>query len=71
VDRLLKATLLTINHKISDGRWGRRALLKILTFNLCGKKIKQKHVIRCFREIESWYGLSPDGKTAFIEMASA
>jgi glycerate 2-kinase len=43
----------------------------ILTSIAGGKKIAARARDPLFREIETFYGISPDGNTAFIEMASA
>src|SRR5678809_511106 len=43
----------------------------ILTSMSGGTKVQVKARDPLFREIETGYGLSPDGKTAFIETASA
>jgi glycerate 2-kinase len=43
----------------------------VLTSLYGGKKIKVNARDPLFREIETYYGLSPDGRTAFIETASA
>jgi len=50
---------------------GGEGTCEILTNISGGKKVKAKARDPLFREIETWYGLSPDGQTAFIEMASA
>ncbi len=50
---------------------GGEGTAEILTSIANGKKIKAKARDPLFREIESWYGISQDGKTAFIEMAAA
>lgn len=50
---------------------GGEGTAEILTSSAKGKVVKVKARDPLFREIESWYGVSSDGKTAFIEMAAA
>lgn len=50
---------------------GGEGTCEILTSMSGGKRIKTKTRDPLFREIETWYGLSPDCKTAYIETASA
>lgn len=53
---------------MADGGEGTGSLLTKLSG---GKTVSTKARDPLFREIETSYGLSPDGQTAFIEMASA
>ncbi|MCB0488667.1 MAG: glycerate kinase [Cyclobacteriaceae bacterium] len=57
-----------INLPLADGGEG---TAEILTFLSKGRIVPVRVNDPLMRTIESWFGISPDGKTAFIEMATA
>jgi len=57
-----------IKFPLADGGDG---TAEILTSHTNGKKVSVEVHDPLFRRINSWYGISGDGKTAFIEMSAA
>ena len=66
--RSLLPSLKIISHPLADGGEGTCALL---TNTSGGSFVSTQVLDPLFRKIESGYGISPDGKTAFIEMSKA
>ena len=64
----LNASLRIVSIPMADGGEGTS---DVLTQFSSGSKVKVRVLDPLFREIDSEYGISQDGKTAFIEMASA
>ena len=64
----LNASLRIFSIPMADGGEGTS---NVLTQFSRGSKVKVRVLDPLFREIDSEYGISQDGKTAFIEMASA